>query len=418
MSDQESEGLNICVFMYYGSDSSLGDGGLFEDAPLDNTPASARNSPLPPRPQRSSLRRAPTPVTYTSTDEEALAPLPIDDLLQLSGDDHIEHSAIGAVLLRRMERTVASFGLPPTEFMHMLKFCECLVSGSMVLATLFPGVFSPGDIDLYVSDTFKASVLGCLRRNGYTSVRSVFPWIQRGAPSTMPSFHPNAVAPASFGGFGPPSTVFPSAFPPQALQPALSNKGNADEILEIFEIHNDVGQKINVIVSVGQAILPLIRFHSTLVMNYISHHGVVVLHRLTLGRIGIKNLSPEGMSSRTKRCYAKYHKRGFHILGRAPDGHVCEKDGDCLQTPRSLFDEHVEHFKFPGYEDEPEHVLRLSEARILRWRSAAASSCKSSSVEECGFYLCNDQSRGTFFLYLNFSFLKLPSIMHFLTLIS
>ncbi|KAF6741545.1 hypothetical protein DFP72DRAFT_833042 [Ephemerocybe angulata] len=234
----------------------------------------------------------------------------------------------------------------------MLKFSQSVVSGSSVLVSMFPGTFTPGDIDVYVSDVFKTSVLGFLFKNGYSRVKLVYPWIQRA------------------------------------------------EIIEVYELNNDAGQKVNVIVSVGKAVLPILRFHSTSVMNYISYHGVVVLHRLTLARIGIKNLPSDSVSSRTKQCYAKYEQRGFRILDRTEDVHVCEVDSDCLQTARSLFDKHVEHFIFPAHQAEDDCRLRQEEAGIMRWRSAAASNCAGLSAEKHGFYICDDKSRGERISYL------------------
>ncbi|KAF6742748.1 hypothetical protein DFP72DRAFT_1081514 [Ephemerocybe angulata] len=347
-------------------------------------------SGLRPGSLRRPLFQRASPSEYTV---DSLLTLSIDELLLLEDDDHIERDMIGSVLFRRVQAMICSFGLPPVDFMYMLKFSQSVVSGSSVLVSMFPGTFTPGDIDVYVSDVFKTSVLGFLFKNGYSRVKLVYPWIQRAVPGSFTTFYP----PSGHPPFPPTAPLAPAAphLPPHLSPPSTAplNKGTTEEIIEVYELNNDAGQKVNVIVSVGKAVLPILRFHSTSVMHYISYHGVVVLHRLTLARIGIKNLPSDSVSSRTKQCYAKYEQRGFRILDRTEDVHVCEVDSDCLQTARSLFDKHVEHFVFPAHQAEDDCCLRQEEAGIMRWRSAAASNCAGLSAEKHGFYICDDKSR-------------------------
>ncbi|KAF6759682.1 hypothetical protein DFP72DRAFT_762261, partial [Ephemerocybe angulata] len=147
---------------------------------------------------------------------------------------------------------------------------------------------------------------------------------------------------------------------------------------------------INLILSASAPILPLMQFHSTIVQNYIAFHGVVILHQQTLARIGLINLPIDKIPAKTLRCLAKYEQRGFKMWNHLMVDHICNVDPRCAQTTRSLFDDHITHFKFPDFQYSQSAVLRQNEATIMHWRSRAANACESPSTEKHGFFLCNE----------------------------
>ncbi|KAH6910965.1 hypothetical protein BKA70DRAFT_1099687 [Coprinopsis sp. MPI-PUGE-AT-0042] len=113
---------------------------------------------------------------------------------------------------------------------------------------------------------------------------------------------------------------------------------------------------INVIVTKTHSPLPaIIGFHSTLVMNFISYFGIVSLyHEGTAKKQGWYNGTGR-MKRRDERWADKYRSRGFHIFKNSQDGqdaigwHKCGSSPRCTQTIRSLFDNGVHVYKFPGY---------------------------------------------------------------------
>ncbi|KAF6759693.1 hypothetical protein DFP72DRAFT_1098622 [Ephemerocybe angulata] len=251
-----------------------------------------------------------------------LVKLGIDDLVRLQDATLIPVDTIGKVLFERAQYLLEDFGMQRKDVLAMLKWTESIISGSFVLAILYPGMFVPGDIDIYAAEPFLPSVKAFISKLGYSKSRVVFPWKTIVDVSSRPQTNP------STSKASPSNNVF-------------------DNISQILEFRNDGGQKINLILSVSVAILPLMQFHSTIVQNYVAFHGVVVLHRQTLSRIGLINIPAAKIPARTLRCLVKYEQRGFKMWKRLMIDHQCNVDDRCAQTMRSLFDEHVFHFKFP-----------------------------------------------------------------------
>lgn len=100
----------------------------------------------------------------------------------------------------------------------------------------------------------------------------------------------------------------------------------------------------------------MIGFHSTLLMNFITYFGIVSLYyEGTIKKQGWFN-GPGRMKRRDERWADKYRARGFDILLDSSQGqdsigwHKCRLSPRCTQTIRSLLDEGVQVWKFPGYE--------------------------------------------------------------------
>lgn len=110
----------------------------------------------------------------------------------------------------------------------------------------------PNDLDLFATlDEYKM-ILTYLKKKGFTTSKQVY--LQKG------------------GG---------------CQRRAYGNK--LQGISLIFELQNKGSYKINVIVSTRQAILPILQFHSTHIMNYIAYHGLVCLYKITLHQLSIAN---------------------------------------------------------------------------------------------------------------------------------
>ncbi|KAH6886520.1 hypothetical protein BKA70DRAFT_1027053, partial [Coprinopsis sp. MPI-PUGE-AT-0042] len=110
--------------------------------------------------------------------------------------------------------------------------------------------------------------------------------------------------------------------------------------------------------SVNSALAPIPFFDTSLLMNYIAYHGVVLLHpRSTVEGLGIKNFDPAvPLSDRTTAAYQSYTKNGFKFVEDLRtleifDRHVCNKSLACPGAHRRLTDEGVLHIPFVVFDD-------------------------------------------------------------------
>ncbi len=99
----------------------------------------------------------------------------------------------------------------------------------------------------------------------------------------------------------------------------------------------------------GDSALPAIfEFHSTVVMNFISSHGLYCAYpHLTMAEQGIPSSSyfAETRSQTSRRLLRKYRERGYVIEEKLDDhlsavGHTCFVHPSCPLTIRTLYDGH------------------------------------------------------------------------------
>jgi hypothetical protein len=110
--------------------------------------------------------------------------------------------------------------------------------------------------------------------------------------------------------------------------------------------------KMDVILSASPfSLMPIMRFHSTLVMNCITGNGIWSAYpSRTCARQGICNpmvftldhIAPKLPPANVRSAFRKYARRGFDIrmgpTSWANDDHVCTKHGSCPQTFRTVED--------------------------------------------------------------------------------
>ncbi|RXW19086.1 hypothetical protein EST38_g6764 [Candolleomyces aberdarensis] len=266
----------------------------------------------------------------------------------------IDEIDVGTVLMDRLDQDLRRHGLTAASLLRMMELTDTLLSGSFVHPVLARGILIPNDIDLFTDVESFGMVLSYLKKKGYSHRRQIYP---------------------------------------QPQSPRRQGYGmNLQGIRLIFELRNKKAYKVNVIVSSGRPLLPILQFHSTPVMNYISHHGVVLLYDITLYQFGIVNrVDPP---ARVQRCLAKYERRGFDISDRFWEEHTCRIDGCCSQTIRSLFDRDVVHVRFPDMAEIPHDELRKREANIAVWRLASGAACKAATNDTAGFAVCDSDYSG------------------------
>ncbi|KAH6883624.1 hypothetical protein BKA70DRAFT_1125865 [Coprinopsis sp. MPI-PUGE-AT-0042] len=154
------------------------------------------------------------------------------------------------------------------------------------------------------------------------------------------------------------------------------------------------------------ALVPIVAFHSTPVMNFIAYFGIVSLYgNLTSRGVGWINRYPKSADGRHLWYHKnddvwleKYEKRGYtlwtgsDIPGATPGGHRCGLDEACTLTLRNLFDDGVIVTKFEDYQSEdPITLLKTLEPSFvwqLRNRNCKAHS---SSILKAGVVVTVDE---------------------------
>lgn len=170
-----------------------------------------------------------------------------------------------------------------------------VISGSTALAVLLRGEFVPQDLDIYVNAKGLAGMISFLTNHGYQVV------------TPRPHY-------------------------------AHEKKYLGSKI--IMTLKRDDGEKIDVIGTTDHVLATITQFHSTIVMNYISSHGIVSLYPEWTMR-------GNGLVTKTNtpwRTVDKYRARGFKIaytvaeLAKYNANHDCGEDICCPKTKRHLRD--------------------------------------------------------------------------------
>lgn len=246
----------------------------------------------------------------------------LPDLEILGATNSILRSLVRQHILQRTTNLFRSFELDPLVMLDVLNHTRSVVSGSAALAVINPWSFTPNDIDIYVPRTHDALLIELMStRFGY-NVASI-------------------------------SNVYPSF----------------SSISTIYNLTNGAHSVQIMVTESANPLAALFRFHSTVVMNFISAHGVYSAYPiLTSQRRGLKNqyeLTHHSQSHETVRvCFDKYKERGYEIADNLSDwpefnGHVCTLTGSCPGIDRYVDDRHAYFHRFSNAspENKPNRVF-------------------------------------------------------------
>ncbi|KAJ7608639.1 hypothetical protein DFH06DRAFT_1346794 [Mycena polygramma] len=201
----------------------------------------------------------------------------------------------------RIHRVLRSCGLDPRDTFDALGETRSLISGSMPLAAIMDGHFTPNDVDIYCPEDQERNMLDIAADVlGFTEDRSI-------------------------------TVTYPARL----------------EITKIYWLTKGPS-KINLIIVKGRnAAVAVFKFHSTVVMNIIWPRMLYIPYGdLTLQGLSLVNM-PATMkpssAARVARCTTKYEQRGITFLpnlGALTDfgSHECGVDGNCPQTVRTIHD--------------------------------------------------------------------------------
>jgi len=192
--------------------------------------------------------------------------------------------------------TLFGFGSPPLLLL-VLKSTNTILSGSAALLLIHPGLFHAKDLNFYTADDDDNPTLGYfLESCGYEAVPT--------PADVVRTFYSDSVR----------------------------------SILAYRRTVGSVSTHISVVfVYPPTPVAAVVEFHSTVVMNFLTWYGLVVLYpELTLFRQGVVL---QGDSPSLRSCVAEYERRGFHFLTPMVPS---------LRGERSLHDEGTLILSFQG----------------------------------------------------------------------
>ncbi|KAF6746716.1 hypothetical protein DFP72DRAFT_855074 [Ephemerocybe angulata] len=106
-----------------------------------------------------------------------LGKLSVEDIARLCDGGLISFDTVGEVLHERLHLSLEPFGLLRDDLLAMLKWTDGIITGSFVLALLFPGLVQNIEaLDIFVSASFGTAAIAFFRRNGYVDAHSLHIW--------------------------------------------------------------------------------------------------------------------------------------------------------------------------------------------------------------------------------------------------
>ncbi|KAH6888991.1 hypothetical protein BKA70DRAFT_1442604 [Coprinopsis sp. MPI-PUGE-AT-0042] len=302
----------------------------------------------------------------------------VDDLEGIF-EGQIDDDHEGAEAYAEVEAMLSDFNLPPRT-LSVLQKSRGYMSGSGVLAararSLEMPPFKPGDVDFYIQEKeshgFKEFLLESGERKLWKEVN--FTQSTNQAVAEEHEYAAGDALPLS-------STV----------QSGLATKSGKLRIAKLWYFRDGEDNQVNVIVTASRcALVPIVAFHSTPVMNFIAYFGVVSLYG-SLTEMGMRwvnrDLTSKPLSQQDIEGWMrKYADRGYTIYegSNIPGpykGHRCRLDEECTLTIRHLFDDGVRITKFPQYRGEANLTLLKTLEPVFAWQLRNRA-CKGETNED------------------------------------
>ncbi|KAJ2919567.1 hypothetical protein MD484_g787, partial [Candolleomyces efflorescens] len=257
-----------------------------------------------------------------------------------------------------LREALQPYGLDTGELLSKMKDCKAYISGSFPLSIIHARVKS-NDLDIYVQEEGMAEIVEFLVSKGYNTP------VEMGSQMTT---YKEGEDTDNDGGF-------------------MSNG-----IAKVMYTKRQGGGVVNVVATKCPPIQVIPLFHSTVVMNYIAYHGIVMLYpKTTLNNTGSINCGGK-ITAKMLGCIDKYKERGFTLTRSYPNvntsKHRCGVNPYCPQTIRHLQDRGVLHIPFPDYSEEELGKLRFdNDTNKFVWQLANVAFCKEATADKHGFSL-------------------------------
>jgi hypothetical protein len=261
----------------------------------------------------------------------------IPDLLMLGTSSSVYHADVRDHIHTRSRRLVRPFIDDPERLFMMMDWTDSVISGSSALYFMIPSWdvdWVPRDLDIYVPNYARYEFVGYLESEGFEVVRRC---------SSVAELDPNG-----------------------HILGTYEELGGFDEVI----IMKQGSLSIDLIISVNTcAVECIIRFHQTVVMNFISSRGFFSAYPTLTDRARslANNIAFYPLARPTKRitrCYLKYANRGASVRSSPLDWeaddetilleygqnklpvpvrgllrpHTCQQSFVCPNTIRTTFD--------------------------------------------------------------------------------
>jgi hypothetical protein len=276
---------------------------------------------------------------------------------------------------RRVSELMVKFDLDPPATLTILREVNGYISGSGVLQIINPAPWAPNDIDIYVPSQGAAKLKAFLLR-----VRRRFKGLnlefRRGRGRTYTRI---------------PGLSKIWYFKSLSTQKTINVMVTSTKYVPFFLGRWQQPQTP----THRSALPPIVAFHSTPVMNFITYFGLVSLYgKMTSEQVGWMNLKGPP-TTRDRKWIAKYQEREYRLLSSSAGNHTSESHQcgvhlACLQSERSLHDSGVLIATLSKYRGERKSNLLQSVEPVLVWRLKNGS-CHESSVGDRGFVVTKDQ---------------------------
>ncbi|PPQ82305.1 hypothetical protein CVT24_001619 [Panaeolus cyanescens] len=279
---------------------------------------------------------------------------PLSTLIALHDAGYITREQIAQILHNRLtEITLKRFCLSASDIdLFILKFGAKL-SGSVLIRLIHPkDDFEPDDLDFYIEAAVETEAIQFFVEQGYLRNKPQFDANRSTSSQSQTNYsypHSNSY-----------TRLYRMCLPPT---------------------HGS--RSINLIVSNGKSVLPILCFHSTGVMNFLSHHGLVILYPdTTLKHISIPNTpgSISDMAPLAQVGVRKYESRGwtYKFADQLFRPHECSAHPYCPQMTRSLHDSavlRVPSLYYALQDDVVLHEAYRKDAMIAHWSLAGGNHC-------------------------------------------
>ncbi|KAH6904032.1 hypothetical protein BKA70DRAFT_1432983 [Coprinopsis sp. MPI-PUGE-AT-0042] len=208
---------------------------------------------------------------------------------------------VKAHVFRRVKRLFNRWGLPEDRTREKMKQTETVLSGSAALATLLPVNYVPGDLDFYSPFSGAVEFRHFLLSVDYVEALP--------EPMDLPD------------GVNDPAVAADRKVPMVEDNSGCAYVVHAGMKAIFTFFHKTTGRKINVIQSNTESTLaPIFLFHSTLVMNWVSHGAISCAYpKLTMAYQGLQNTLLYHTTPGTRASIQKYKGRGFDIVSTCLD---------------------------------------------------------------------------------------------------
>ncbi|KAJ2916280.1 hypothetical protein MD484_g4134, partial [Candolleomyces efflorescens] len=233
---------------------------------------------------------------------------------------------------------LVAFSLPPAATLDTMKKLKAVISGSLVLALIEPGLFTPGDIDIYIP--FGNMIAFVQFLDGLGGFKEV------AKEDELPPYEPSG------------------------------RRVTCVHQTKYFQ-HQASGALVNLVETRTKTpTVAVFMFHSSIVMNYITWNTVVCAYpNLTCQHKALQNTDLDTPTDRTVKCFLKYIRRGFDFLNHAnewDDKHECRRSPYCGRSTRRVDDRSTMRIGFSGELESANDLVDDS----ISWSLATKAPCK------------------------------------------